>query len=800
MLPEDSDNDKPEVAESTADKPFRLDYNPRQVEVDIEVQSIADIEDLGEQGPVQVPTRPEPEPVYVEPEIVAEVEITPEVQKMLKRYEVEPELPKGELVPYELRKKSEEEEAPKPIINTQYHSDYVPEKVGLMDLGTPEELIEKLGKVGYEASLFNATQISLMLNTPATMIRTLLFEGPPGCGKTFVAKSLAKITGAELMVMSCYPDMNTAALIESPSMLGVSKAMAGQEISENDLVSLGILSRAYLKSQTKPVILLIDEIDKAEDGVDTFFLGPLNDARLWLESRAPIDANIDNILIIFTKNFNRNLDDALMRRCTPIVLSYLDSELERRVMAPHVDEVLCQNISFVADTIRSGDGAYKFERSPAPDELLKCGRYIAKLIEWGHTDFAFVGESLWPILAKGESDREVLDLLLRFHPEFADALIPDPRQATQEQIYAKLGRVVLRGIVEDPEAEDRRQAYQVEKVGFQHVGDPDEIVSKLADVGYECLPYLALQIGLVLNTPRGMVKTVMLEGPPGCGKSFMAKCLARITGAEMLVLQCYKGMRTQELVESRNEVAIAQASAGVKVKKEDIMELGVLSRAFQKSKNQPVILLIDEIDKVDIAIDTFFLGPIQDGRIWLQSGPPIDANMDNLLIFLTKNHERSLNDALLRRVHPISMTYLDAKLERKILRPHCIPRLVDNLSSMADIMRYSNASYQFDRPPAPEELLTTARYISKLLEWGEIKFDVVGGTIWNMLCKSEHDRAVLDHMLRHHPDFMDPLIPNGRNAPIKEIYARLGRFCLEGIIEDPRAKERESAWAQFEYN
>lgn len=128
--------------------------------------------------------------------------------------------------------------------------------------------------------------------------------------------------------------MNTSHLIEVPSALAIASSMAGQESQAKDkLMNLGILSRAFLKSQSQPVILLIDEIDKVESHIDTFFLGPIQDARIWLESRPPIDCNVDNLLVIFTKNFNRRLDDAFLRRIHPIRMAYLDSTLERRVLS-----------------------------------------------------------------------------------------------------------------------------------------------------------------------------------------------------------------------------------------------------------------------------------------------------------------------------------------------------------------------------------------------------------------------------------------------------------------------------------
>lgn len=337
--------------------------------------------------------------------------------------------------------------------------------------------------------------------------------------------------------------------------------------------------------------------------------------------------------------------------------------------------------------------------------------------------------------------------------------------------------------------------------GFTQFSRPEILASRLEEVGYQCLPFVATQIALLLSSPIDRARSLLLEGPSGCGKSFMAKSLAKISGAEFLCISCYRGMPTQHLIEQPSTLAMVNAMAGKgEADAEKLMHLGPLSRAFLKSQSTPVILLIDELDKPDNAIDTFFLGPIQDAKIWLESRSPIEANVDNLLLIFTKNFNRTIDEALLRRVHPIKMTYLDSTLEQKILAPHCHPQLVANLVMIADRMRNSGGSYQFERPPAPEELLTTGLYVTRLLEWGMPDYAFVGRSIWAILAKSEHDRAVFEHMLRFHPDFLDPLIADGKHAPVEEIHKKLGRLVLQGIVEDPEAAQREQAWKEMNYN
>ena len=657
-------------------------------------------------------------------------------------------------------------------------------EVGFESIGTPEDLILKLDKVGYHCAPYLAAQISLCLSIEMESVRSLLLEGAPGVGKSYMAKSLAKVTGAEFMCLSCYQDMNLQHLIEHPSTLGIAKAMAGVvEAEQSALMNLGVISRAFRKSQEKPVILLIDEIDKVDVAIDTFFLGPLQDAKIYLESGDVISANVNNLLIIFTKNYERKINDALLRRVQPITLDFLDSELEKKILEPHCLPQLISNLVKIADVMRYSDSSYKFERPPAPEELLKIGRFLMRLLEWDIIDFAFVGRNVWQMLAKSENDRYVLELMLRYHPDFHDTLRPQGRTLNRQEVYAKLGRLVLQAVVPDAEDAQRKKAYRAEHVGLTNIGTPQDLIRKLSEVKYECMPFLATQVSLLLNSPTEKVRTLMLEGPPGCGKSYLAKSMAKITGAEFMCLSCYSGMNLQYLIEHPSTYALAAAQAGSKDgSKADIMSLGILSRAFLKSRNQPVILLIDEIDKVDIAIDTFFLGPLQDATIYLESRPPIDANVDNLLIVFTKNYVRVLNDALLRRVHPIKLTYLNSTLEKKILKPHCSEQLVNNLVSVVDRMRYSGGSYGFDRPPAPEELLTIAHYINRLIDWGEKDFSTIAKNIWAMLAKSEHDRAVLDHMMRFHPDYLDPLMPDGKIMTADQVYDKLGRILLKDIL------------------
>ena len=89
--------------------------------------------------------------------------------------------------------------------------------------------------------------------------------------------------------------------------------------------------------------------------------------------------------------------------------------------------------------------------------------------------------------------------------------------------------------------------------------------------------------------------------------------------------------------------------------------------------------------------------------------------------------------------------------------------------------------------------------MQQMLDWKAADFAWIGKNVWAIIAKSEHDRAVMEHMLRFHPDFLDPLFMDGKSASIEVIYARLGRLVLQEIVDDPDRDKRERAWLEMEY-
>ena len=224
-------------------------------------------------------------------------------------------------------------------------------------------LQEQLRGVGYLADrgLATATLISLRLRRP------LLLEGEVGVGKTELAKCLAKLTGRELIRLQCYEGIDThQALYEwdyARQMLHV-RALSEQELADSATIG-GLYAEEFLLE--RPLlqavrsggrsVLLIDEIDRADDEFEAFLLELLSDFQITIPEVGTITAE-DRPLVILTSNRTRELHDALKRRCLYHWIGYptVNEEVDIvRVRAPQVTENLTRKVVDAVHRLRDMD-------------------------------------------------------------------------------------------------------------------------------------------------------------------------------------------------------------------------------------------------------------------------------------------------------------------------------------------------------------------------------------------------------------------------------------------------------------
>ena len=237
---------------------------------------------------------------------------------------------------------------------------------------------------GYIAEPAIATAVFLA----SAMRKPLLVEGDAGVGKTEIAKALARMLDTELIRLQCYEgiDVNTALYEWNYQRQLLRLRIAGTEDREPTEVEQMIFSRdcllerPLLRAITRrdgPPVLLIDEIDRADDGFEAFLLEVLSDFQVTIPELGPVTAtHVPHVVL--TSNRTREIGDALRRRCFYLYVEHPSFEKEVRIIRARVPEVvegLAREIAAVMQAFRGR----RLHKSPGVAETLDWTRALMAL-------------------------------------------------------------------------------------------------------------------------------------------------------------------------------------------------------------------------------------------------------------------------------------------------------------------------------------------------------------------------------------------------------------------------------------
>ncbi len=285
-----------------------------------------------------------------------------------------------------------------------------------------EDVRERLAGQKYVSDKRLATVVFLAtrLNKP------VLIEGPAGVGKTELAKSLAGATGSELIRLQCYEGLDEAkALYEweygkqllytqvlrqkigevlepTRDLQEAAEVLRGQEdifFSENFLVERPILQAIQAD---EPAVLLIDEIDRADEEFEAFLLEFLSDYQVSIPEIGTVRAEHAPVVVL-TSNRTRELSEALKRRCLHLQLDYPTKEVELeiiRLKAPNIGEALLEELVEIVQGLRTLD----LRKAPSIGETLDWAQALV-VLNTPHLTKELIEETIG-VIAKYDRDAE----------------------------------------------------------------------------------------------------------------------------------------------------------------------------------------------------------------------------------------------------------------------------------------------------------------------------------------------------------------------------------------------------------
>ena len=230
---------------------------------------------------------------------------------------------------------------------------------------TIQELKEKMGQTHY---VFDDT-LATVLHVALTLGRPLLIEGAAGVGKTEVAKVMASVLDRELVRLQCYEGLEESKALYEWNYQKQLLAIQVNRQEDRDALTRSLFSDEYLLERPllksirseKPVVLLIDEIDKADEEFEAFLLEMLSEMQVTVPEIGTIRAKTVPFVVL-TSNRARPLSEALRRRCAYLYIDYPDFDKELAILReklPHVDDRLAAQVALAVQKLRTQDAILK---------------------------------------------------------------------------------------------------------------------------------------------------------------------------------------------------------------------------------------------------------------------------------------------------------------------------------------------------------------------------------------------------------------------------------------------------------